>query len=120
LKKSTKLAGLAAAATTALFGLGSLTSPANACGTAQGANNFPGEPSPVYTSGAPTPGADQSGYVGVAGTAPDGSGGYIQGTGSAGAGGVSGDLTASGTVGGQAGTVSVGNAGGTPGVCGLP
>ena len=106
MKKSTKIAGVAAAAATALFGLGSLTSPANACGSAQGANVFPGPPSPVYTSGAPSPSGTQTGYVGVGGGP-----GYIQATGTAGAGGVTGNVTAAGTSPAGGGAASVGNDG---------
>jgi hypothetical protein len=110
LKKTTKIAGLAAAATTALFGLGSLNSAANACGTAQGANVFPGPPSPVYTSGAPSPSGTQTGYVGVGGSTPGGSG-YAQATGTAGAGGVDGNITLAGTSAAGGGSASVGNDG---------
>jgi len=110
LKKSTKIAGVAAAATTALFGLGSLTSPASACGSSQGANVFPEAPSPVYTSGQPSPSCTQTGYVGVAGS-QQGSGGYAQATGTAGAGGVTGNVTLSGTSPAGSGSVAVGNDG---------
>ena len=110
MKKSTKIAGVAAAATTALFGLGSFTSAAHACGSAQGANAFPGGDTPVYTSGQPTPSDPQTGYVGVAGSEA-GNGGYIQATGTVGSGGVTGNVTASGTTPAESGTVAVGNDG---------
>jgi hypothetical protein len=110
LKKSTKIAGIAAAATTALFGLGSFNSAANACGSAQGANVFPGAPSPVYTSGAPSPSGTQTGYVGVGGSQA-GSGGYAQATGTAGAGGVTGNVTLAGTSPAGGGAIAVGNDG---------
>ena len=105
----TKVLTLAVAGTTAgLFGVGGLTNAAHGCGSAQGANVFPGPPSPVYSSGPPS--ASPSGYVGVGGTSPAG-GGYVQATGSAGATGVTGNITASGSGGGQSGTVAVGNDG---------
>jgi len=105
----TKVLTLAVAGTTAgLFGVGGLTNAAHGCGSAQGANVFPGPPSPVYSSGPPS--ASPSGYVGVGGTSPAG-GGYVQATGSAGATGVTGNITASGSAGGQGGTVAVGNDG---------
>ncbi len=118
MKVRTKIAALAVAGATAgMFGIGGLTSGAYACGSAQGANVFPGAPSPVYTSGAPAAGPDQSGYVGVAGS-QGGNGGYLQATGNAGSGGVTGNVTASGSGAGQSGGVAVGNDGTTAGTTG--
>ena len=111
MKLKTKVMAIALAGSTAgLFGVTGLTNAAQACGSAQGANVFPGGSTPVYTSGQPAAGPTQTGYVGVAGS-QGGNGGYLQATGTAGSSGVTGNVTGSGSFGGQGGTVAVGNDG---------